>query len=83
MVRKLVDQQLGPVFTEEVKGHEDLRLRFQATSCESQMDEFYQTTAFGERWLIAGEPVCQVKLEKAQTGICNLYDVLKAFNNVF
>lgn len=87
MVRKLVNQQLGPVFTEKVKGHEDLRLGFQATSCECQMDKFDQTTAIGEWWLTAREPLHQVKLEKGiQTGIQNVcmmyitytYDIMHA-----
>lgn len=66
MVRKLVDQELGPVLTEKVKGHEDLRIRLQATSCKRQMDEFYQVTAISERWLTGGEPLYQVKLEERQ-----------------
>lgn len=69
MVRKLVDQQLGPVLTEKVKGHKDLRLRLQATSCERQMDEFYQTTAISEWWLTGREPLYHVKLEETQRGI--------------
>lgn len=69
MVRKLVHQQLGPVLTEKVKGHENLRLRLQATSCECQMDELYQTTALRERRLTGREPLYQVKLEETQRGI--------------
>lgn len=57
VVRKLVDQQLGPMSTEKVKGHEDLRFRLQSTSGECQMDEFYQTTAISEWWLTGGEPL--------------------------
>lgn len=75
VVRKLVDQQLGPVLTEKVKGHKDLRFRLQATSCECQMDEVYQTTTISEWWLTAGEPFHQVKLDETQRGKYNFYEV--------
>lgn len=54
------------MLAEDVEGHEDFWLRFQATGAQSLMDYFHQLATFREMRLHHRQPLSQVKLETEQ-----------------
>ncbi len=54
------------MFAEDVEGHEDFWLRFQATGAQSLMDYFHQSATLRELRLRHWQPLRQVKLETEQ-----------------
>ncbi len=64
------------MLAEDVEGHEDFWLRFQATGAQSLMDYFHQSATLRELRLRHWQPLRQVKLETEQIVQYNFFKMI-------